>query len=202
MLVDIVVFEGADELDVIAPLEVFRRAQALGADIRARLCGQGEPSAVRGAFGVRLEPDATFVPGEAEVVLVPGGGWVARAEAGTWAEANRGEWPRLLAEAAGTGSVMAGVCTGVLLLAQAGVVGSRRAATHHDARQDLADMGVTVVPHRVVDDGDLVTSGGVTSGIDLALWLLCRYFGESLASVVADGLEYSWTWPVRAESQV
>jgi transcriptional regulator GlxA family with amidase domain len=88
---------------------------------------------------------------------------------------------------------MAGVCTGVLLLAHAGVIGARRATTHHDARADLAALGATVIAQRVVDEGTVVTSGGVTSGIDLALFLTARYFGESVAGVIAEGLEYPWS---------
>ena len=77
-----------------------------------------------------------------------------------------------------------------MLLAHAGVVGSRRAATHHNARTDLAALGATVVTDRVVDDGDLVTSGGVTSGIDLALWLVERFAGTVYADQVAEAMEY------------
>jgi transcriptional regulator GlxA family with amidase domain len=181
LLVDLIVFDGVDELDVIGPLEVFRRAAAVGAEVAVRICSREHVEWVSGAFGVNFKPDATFVPGAADVVVVPGGGWVARDEIGAWAEVRRGDWLPLLAEAARDGSVMAGVCTGAMLLAHAGVIGTRRATTHHDAQGDLAD------------EGSVVTSGGVTSGIDLGLWLVSRYFGESLAEVVADGLEYPWT---------
>lgn len=201
MLVDIVVFEGVDELDVVGPLEVLRRAEALGADVRSRLCSQGVVDCVGGAFGLFFLPDAEFVPGEADVVVVPGGGWVARSEYGAWAEVKRGDWPKLLAEAFRAGSVMAGVCTGSMLLAHAGAIGARRATTHHDAHADLAALGATVVHQRVVDEGHVVTSGGVTSGLDLALWLICRYYGEDLTKVIAEGLEYDWTWPVRREAE-
>jgi transcriptional regulator GlxA family with amidase domain len=92
---------------------------------------------------------------------------------------------------------MAGVCTGTLLLAHAGVVGDRRAATHHDARADLAGLGVHVVDDWVVDEGSLVTSGGVTSGIDLALWLVERWFGAPRAGGIAAALEYPRFAPAR-----
>ncbi len=192
MLVDVVVFDGVDELDVVGPLEVLRRATAIGADVQARLCSRTPVPWVSGSFGMRFQPDGEFKPGEAEVVVVPGGGWVARPDAGAWAEVRRGYWLALLSEAAGAGSVMAGVCTGAMLLAHAGVIGSRRATTHHDARADLAALGATVVAQRVVDEGMVVTCGGVTSGIDLALHLSSRYFGESVAGLIAEGLEYPW----------
>lgn len=193
MLVDVIVFDGVDELDVIGPLEVFRRAAAVGAEVSVRICSREPVEWVSGAFGVSFKPDEVFVPGAADVVVVPGGGWVAKAETGAWAEVKRGDWLALLAEAAREGSVMAGVCTGAMLLAHAGVIGARRATTHHDAHDDLALLGANVMAERVVDEGPVVTSGGVTSGIDLGLWLIARYFGDSLAEVVADGLEYPWT---------
>jgi transcriptional regulator GlxA family with amidase domain len=85
---------------------------------------------------------------------------------------------------------MAGVCTGTMLLAHAGVVGGRRAGTHHTAWQDLAATGIRLVTDRVVDDGDLVTSGGVTSGLDLALWLVEREFETDLADRITTRMEY------------
>jgi transcriptional regulator GlxA family with amidase domain len=202
VIFDIVLFEGADELDVVGPLEVLRRAASLGADLSARLCSAPGSGAVRGAFGLLFQPDREYVPGEADVVVVPGGGWVARGEVGAWAEVKRGEWPRLLSEAASAGSVVAGVCTGAMLLAHAGLFRGRRAATHHDAQADLAALGVDVVSERVVDEGTVLTSGGVTSGIDLALWLVSRHFGESLAGIVADCLEYGWTAPGQTRAEV
>jgi transcriptional regulator GlxA family with amidase domain len=192
VVIDVVVFDGVDELDVVGPVEVFRRAAAIGADVGARLCSRTPVDWVSGSFGMRFQPDREFKPGDADVVVVPGGGWVARSDAGAWAEVRRGLWLPLLSEAAGSGSVMAGVCTGALLLAHAGVIGARRATTHHDARADLAALGATVVAQRVVDEGTVVTSGGVTSGIDLALFLTSRYFGEGVAGVIAEGLEYPW----------
>ncbi|HTV11513.1 MAG TPA: DJ-1/PfpI family protein [Acidimicrobiales bacterium] len=200
MLFDIAVFDGVDELDVVGPLEVLRRAGALGAGVECRLVGRDEMTSAQGAFGLTFQPQRAFEPGEATVVVVPGGGWVARSAAGVWAEVNRGQWPRLLAEASRAGSVMAGVCTGSLLLAHAGVIGTRRATTHHDALADLAALGVSAVRERVVDEGDLITSGGVTSGIDLGLWLLSRYFGEDLTALVAEALEYNWSAPAASAS--
>jgi len=195
VIFDVAVFDGVDDLDVVGPVEVLRRAAALGAPVEVRLCTAGPAERVTCAFGVQLQPDGDFVPGSAEVVVVPGGGWVTRSEVGAWAEVKRGEWPRLLAEAARCGAVVAGVCTGALLLAHAGVLDGHRATTHHDAQADLAALSVEVVAQRVADEGKVVTSGGVTSGIDLALWLVARFFGASLASVVADGLEYPWSVP-------
>lgn len=195
MLVDIVVYDGLDELDALGPLEVLRSAAALGEAVTVRLVTPAEQHEVRGAFGLRFAPDGRWVPGDADVTIVPGGGWAARADVGAWGEYRRETLLRLIADAAGGSRVMAGVCTGTMLLAHAGVVGTRRAATHHAARAELAATGADVVPERVVDEGDLVTSGGVTAGIDLALWLLARECSPECAAKVATRMEYAWEPP-------
>jgi transcriptional regulator GlxA family with amidase domain len=189
MLIDLVVYDGVDELDVVGPLEVLRRAGQAGADFEVRLVVREPVEEVTGAVGLRFRPDAVF-EANAEIVVVPGGGWAAHAERGAWREAQQGDLVRMLAGAARQGVIMAGVCTGTMLLAHAGIVGSRRASTHHSARADLAALGATVLDDRVVDDGDLVTSGGVTSGIDLGCWLVERFASRDLADAIADALEY------------
>jgi uncharacterized protein (DUF427 family)/putative intracellular protease/amidase len=189
--IDIVVFDGVDELDAVGPLEVLRSAARAGADLDARLVCLREPLDVRGAHGLRLQADSVYTPG-ADVLVVPGGGWLARSEAGAWGEAERGEWLPLLRAAADAGVVMAGVCTGVMLLARAGVVGERPATTHRGAWADLGEAGARVLDERVVDDGNLVTAGGVTSGIDLALGLVERFAGREFAEREATRLEYPW----------
>lgn len=195
--IDIVVYDGLDEMDALGPLEVLRSAEAAGADVTARLVSRVPSGQVTGAFGLRFCPDATYEPG-ADVLLVPGGGWAARAERGAWAEVREGSWLPLLADAARQVRIMAGVCTGTMLLAHAGVVGTRRASTHHTALADLADTGADVVDERVVDDGNLITSGGVTAGIDLALWLVERFTDQQFADGLARRMEYQRVRPVEA----
>jgi transcriptional regulator GlxA family with amidase domain len=86
--------------------------------------------------------------------------------------------------------VVATVCTGAMLATAAGLTRGRPAVTHHGAIEDLRTAGAEVIEARVVDDGDLVTAGGVTSGIDMALWLVERHFGAELATAVAAEIEH------------
>jgi transcriptional regulator GlxA family with amidase domain len=195
MLIDIVVYDGLDEMDALGPMEVLRSASP-HADLSVRLVTRTAQDVVTGACGLRFLPDAVFEAGAADVLIVPGGGWATRAARGAWGEVERGDWLPLLKQAQSTTGILAGVCTGTMLLAHAGVVGTRRASTHHNAWDDLAATGATVVKERVVDDGELVTSGGVTSGIDLALWLLEREFSPDLADRVATRMEYPRQRPV------
>jgi len=77
-----------------------------------------------------------------------------------------------------------------MLLAAAGLVRGRRAITHHTAIADLAAAGATIVNERVVDDGDLVTSGGVTSGLDFGLHLIGRLLGDDARTKASERAEY------------
>jgi uncharacterized protein (DUF427 family)/putative intracellular protease/amidase len=190
--IDIVLFDGVDELDAVGPLEVLRGAAASGADLSVRLVTRTEPLDVTGHHGLRLRADAVYEPG-ADVLLVPGGGWIARAEAGAWAEAERGDWLPLIRAASESGVLLAGVCSGVMLLARAGVIGARPATTHAAVRAELEAAGVTVADQRVVDAGGLLTAGGVTSGIDLGLRLVERLAGREAAVAQATRLEYPWS---------
>ena len=190
MRVDIVLYDGVDELDFVGPMEVLRAAGRAGCDIEVRLRSRFETTVVTGSFGLRIIPDGVFEPGSADVVIVPGGGWATRDVIGTWGEVERGEWLPLLREAAESGSTMVSVCTGAMLLAHAGIIGARRATTHAAARDDLITTGATFVEARVVDDGDLVTGAGVTSGLDIGLHLVQRFFGDDAAARASLRMEY------------
>jgi len=83
------------------------------------------------------------------------------------------------------------VCTGAMALAAAGLLDGRAAVTHRDALEDLRRTKALVIEARVVDDGDILTCGGVTSSIDLALWLVERQWGTELADKISRSLEYT-----------
>src|SRR5205807_7743464 len=107
--------------------------------------------------------------GRPDMVVIPGGGWGNRAERGAWAEAQRGEIPRLLNQLHGQGTTMATVCTGGMPAATAGLTKGRPAITPRSALDDLRASGDQVIEARVVDSDDLIMAGGGTPAIDLAL---------------------------------
>lgn len=189
MEVAVLIFEGFDELDAIGPYEVLRNA-SLGADLRVRLLTLEPADEVTGSHGLRVRPDGALDGTSVDLVVVPGGGWNDRAEKGAWGEAQRGALPEVVARLHESGATVASVCTGGMLLASAGLLRDRPATTHHRALDELRESGAEVVDARVVDDGDLVTAGGVTSGIDLALWLVEREWGADLAKKIEAEMEY------------
>ena len=187
--IEVILFDGFDELDALGPYEVFRTAQENGADIHAELVGAHGAATITASHGARFIVDRG-PSGASDMVVVPGGGWNTRDGTGAWSEAQRGDLPERIAEIHRGGTTVASVCTGAMLLAAAGITTGRPATTHHVAIDDLRASGAVIVDARVVDDGDVITAGGVTSGLDLALLIVERQAGREIADGVAREIEY------------
>lgn len=192
--VAVIAYEGFDELDAIGPYEVLENAAALGAGFDVALCTLEPTSAVTASHGLTVEPDGVLGDSdgtldEPDLLVVPGGGWNDRAERGAWAEA-QGDLPAELVRRHRDGATLASVCTGGMILATAGLLDGRPATTHRGALDALPEYGAEVVEARVVDDGDVLTAGGVTSGLDLALWLTERFAGTDIAAAVSREMEH------------
>jgi putative intracellular protease/amidase len=191
MRIDILLYPGADELDVVAPYEVLKNAAGCGADFAVRFVALSGPGEFVAAHGARLWAEAAIdAASRPDVLVVPGGGWSNRAPQGVRPEMERGDIPRLLARLHEAGVVLAAVCTGTLLFAAGGFLRGVPAAVHHGALDYLATTGACLVQARVVDAGTLITSGAVTSGLDMALWLVERYASPSIACAVEVMMEY------------
>ena len=187
---DVLVFDGFDDLDAVAPLEILTAAGFPTRLVRPA----GHPVTVRSAHGLLLNVELSL--GEAPaLVVVPGGGW-RDGNGGVRTQAT-GPLAARLAELHAAGTVLAAVCTGAMLLAAAGVMTGRRAVTNRIALADLAEAGAEVrADARVVDDGDIVTCGGPSAGLDLCIHLVGRFLGEDAAREAADRLEYTPGGPV------
>jgi len=181
--VSVLVYDGFDELDAIAPYEVFANA---GLD--ARIVSPHGASVVEASHGLRVETDTDH--DRPDLLLAPGGGWNDRDQPGAWTEYEDGTIPQYLADAHENGATVAGVCTGGMLLAEAGLLQDRPATTHHTATDDLQATGARIADARVVDCGDVLTAGGVTSGLDLAFQLIETIRGRDTADEVKTEMEY------------
>jgi transcriptional regulator GlxA family with amidase domain len=190
----VLVFEGFESLDAFGPFEVLSAGATRGPGFDVSLVTARSVETVTSANGAVVVPEGTVEDIDPDLLVVPGGGWNTRADTGAWAEAERGTIPDLLAERAAE-MTLAGVCTGGMLLARAGLLDDRPAVTHAGAIEELRET-TDVVDARVVDAGDVLTAGGVTSGIDLALHVLEREYGTDLATAVAEYLEYERRGPV------
>ncbi|WP_328990192.1 DJ-1/PfpI family protein [Kribbella sp. NBC_01245] len=189
MRIEIVVFDGVDEMDVMGPFEVWGSA-ARRERLEVTIVGLNGPVEVTGMNGLQFRATDGLGNTDPDAVFVPGGGWGSRAEKGAWAEAQRGELPARLAEMAPDLNWIGSVCTGSMLLAAAGLTKGRAATTHHSVWEEFRETGADLKQNRVVDDGNLITAGGITSGIDLAFWIVERELGADLASDIAAAMEY------------
>ena len=197
MRIEVLVYPGFDELDAIAPFEVFQQARKRGAPFSTRVVSLEGPGEVRAANGLWVRAEVRLATeGRPDLLIVPGGGWGARSPQGAWAEAQRPETPAAIRAQHGDGAILAAVCTGVMLLGAAGLLYGRPATTHHVALPELRAQGALLTDARVVDDGDIITAGGVTSGLDLGLWLVERFASAEIARQVAITLEYQRRGPV------
>jgi transcriptional regulator GlxA family with amidase domain len=180
------VFPGAEELDLAGPWEALTLARDYGENGLELFTVALTRDPIRLRGGLRVVPDYAFSSEPpADLIVVPGG-------PGTRDEAAARPVTAWLAARRET-PLVASVCTGALLLAGAGLLDGRRATTHHRWLDLLAERHPeveVVAGSRVVDDGSVVTAGGVTSGIDLGLYLVGRLFGEELSAEVASVMEY------------
>jgi transcriptional regulator GlxA family with amidase domain len=185
MRTDILIFDGFDELDAFAPYEVLT-----GAGFDVALVTHTATDRIATARGAIVVPDRQLSD-RPELLVVPGGGWTRRSPKGAWAEVQRGVLPPVIAERHAAGARIASVCTGAFLVAAGGLLEGRPAITHWKAVDELEAMGVRVIRDaRVVDDGDVISSGGVTSGLDLALWIVEQEKGREAADDIAAEIEY------------
>lgn len=180
--VAILLFDGVQIIDFAAPYEVFGQARFGVYTVSA----DGKP--VTTAMGLRVTPDHAFADAPpADVLLVPGGDVDAAAQdAATLA---------FVRERAGGADHVLSVCTGAQILAATGLLDGKRATTFHLAFDGLAQAypAVEVVRDaRWVDSGRIVTSAGLSSGIDAALHIVASIRGEDAARSTALHLEYDW----------
>ena len=177
------------QLDFTAPLEVLARLP--GAAVRLASVAGGELGASGGLTFAHLERlDAVR---ECALLCVPGGFGTAQAMAD---EAYLGHVARLAAQS----HYVTSVCTGSLVLGAAGLLKGKRAATHWAWRDLLVPFGATPDPGRVVRDGNVITGGGVTAGIDFALDVVAELAGAETAQAIQLQIEYAPAPPFNAGS--
>jgi transcriptional regulator GlxA family with amidase domain len=186
--VAILVFDDVEVLDFAGPFEVFAVADELHGHTVFHTCTLAlQPGTVRARNGLKLVPDYTLenCP-PPHVLVVPGG-------AGTRPLLHMPallEWIRTKARSA---EVVLSVCTGALVLARAGLLDGLEATTHHECLAELRQCGPAVRVRddvRFTDNGKVLTSAGISAGIDCALHVVARLLGEANADATARYMEY------------
>lgn len=193
--VGIFLFADVEVLDFAGPYEVFTTA--------SRVFGRSQPSLpppfevrtvaqtgspVRARAGLLVVPDHSLTDHPPlDLLLIPGGVVTAELE--------RPEVIAWIAKASAAASLTASVCTGAFLLARAGLLDGRRVTTHWEDIDDLRAMfpSLDVLDGpRWVDEGDIVTSAGISAGIDMSLHLVERFAGRELALRTARQMDVDW----------
>jgi len=194
--VGIVIFDNVEVLDACGPFEVFSVTRPLDAkDDEARLFSVltiAETSrTVTCIGGLRIEPQATFSDHPPlDLLIIPGGHGARHVQQYNpvlldWLAAQQ---PQV--------EILASVCTGAFVLAQGGILNGRRATTHWariDTLREQFPQVQVLSDVRYIDDGAVLTSAGISAGIDMSLHLVARLHGIEVATQTARRMEYDWT---------
>ena len=191
--VGILVFDEVEVLDFAGPFEVFSTAARLEvrsgreAPFHVSIVAK-VPGLVRARGGLRVEPDFAFEQHPMmDVLIVPGGDVSGQLQ--------DDETLRWIARTAPLARVTASVCTGAFLLAAARLLQGRRATTHWEDAGELQRMYAETrveTGRRWIDEDAIVTSAGVSAGLDMSLHLVGRLAGSQLAAATARQMDYAW----------
>lgn len=183
----LLIFPHVQQLDMTGPYEVFSAVR--GAEVHLIW---KDRAPVTSSTGLVLTPTATFddCP-PLDVLCVPGGAGVnPLMEDAVVLDFLRRRAPEV--------RYLTSVCTGSLVLGAAGLIDGRKATSHWNARDLLAPLGAVPTPGRIVQDGNLITAGGVTSGIDFGLAVVAELFGREEAESIQLAMEYAPAPPFQA----
>ncbi|HDR7914963.1 TPA: DJ-1/PfpI family protein [Bacillus wiedmannii] len=191
MKIQIVLFDGFGELVSFAPFEVLKRAIEEGAPFTVELVSSERKQEVITSFGVTITlHDFLRMDNRPDLLIVPGGGWNHKAKHGARKQADLGTLTKMIGEMHNEGTIVAGVCTGGMLLAASGILNGKKAAMHHLAQSEISEYGAELLPYRIVNQGNVITARGVTSGVDLGLWITERFASPKIAAAVENRMEY------------
>ncbi|KVM94968.1 DJ-1/PfpI family protein [Burkholderia diffusa] len=187
--IGLLVFPGVQQLDLTGPHDVLASLP----DATVHLVWKSRDT-VASSSGLALAPTCTFddCP-PLDVICVPGGIGINDLLLDT-------ETIAFVQQRAAAARYVTSVCTGALLLGVAGLLRGRRATTHWAFHSLLAPLGAVPVRERVVRDGNLITGGGVTAGIDFALTIAAELVGDEEAQSIQLALEYAPAPPFDAGS--
>jgi transcriptional regulator GlxA family with amidase domain len=193
--VGILLFNGVEELDFVGPLEVFAMAMQQEGRGKVHLIAE-KRDLIACAKGMRVMPDHGIDDHPPlDVLLVPGG-------LATREEVKNERVLGWIAKTAPSCKWVTSVCTGSMLLLASGVAKGRRVTTHWGALDLLRDLGAGEVVDgpRFVRDGNVVTSAGVSAGIDMSLWLVGQIFGVPHARTTQRLMQYDPAPPYTADA--
>ncbi len=188
--VAILIFPDVEVLDFAGPFEVFAVTDELNeGKLFHTFTVAATPGSIRARNGLKIVPDHTLESAPApHLLVVPGG-------AGTRPLLRQPTVLEWVSQRARHAEAVASVCTGALVLAAAGLLSGLRATTHYENFAELAALAPDTEIDRVrrfTDNGRVLTSAGISAGIDLSLHLVARLHGAAIAEQTARYMEYHW----------
>lgn len=205
--VGIVVFDDVEVLDACGPFEVFSVTRALGptgeetaTPLFQPLMIAQEARTISCVGGLQIVPQAPFADHPPlDILLIPGGHGARHVQQYNpvlldWMEAQQSQV-----------EILASVCTGAFVLAQRGLLDGRRATTHWTRIETFRTQfpNVTVLSDvRYVDEGTILTSAGISAGIDMSLHIVARLHGNEVAAATARRMEYEWAGSIPSEEGI
>jgi len=176
----ILLFDNFTALDIVGPYEVLNKLS----ESKIFLAGIDEKKDYKDMHGFEISADCSIDEiSQAEILLIPGGAGIdsllTHKKVIDWIQSmdSLTEWT-------------VSVCTGSLLLAEAGLLNGKRCTTHWRRKDQLRNYNVSVTADRYVHDGKYITSAGVSAGIDMALYLVSKISGDQTAKMIQLAIEY------------
>jgi transcriptional regulator GlxA family with amidase domain len=189
MEIAVLIFDNVNALDVVGPCEVLSKIPNTVIKYASK-----EPGPKQTDIGIKLIADYSLEDiSKPDILLIPGG-------LGVKTITEDREVLDWIIDKHKTSTWTASVCTGAMLLGHAGILNGLKATTHWTHLQKLADFGAIPQKKRVVIDGKVITSAGVSAGIDMALTLASLIAGETAAKAIQLAIEYDPAPPFNAGS--
>lgn len=189
--VAILIFDEIEVLDFAGPFEVFNVTSEMNDSTPFNVYTVAETSApvkTRGKLSINPNYSIYSMP-KPDILIVPGGRGsrllLKKPHVIEWLQAQHEVTEHLLS-----------VCTGSLVLGKAGLLDGLSATTHHDAFDELRALvpdTTTIVDNRYVDNGKIMTAGGISAGIDMSLYVIRKLLGDEVLKVTLAEMEYHWT---------
>ena len=185
LTVGVLLFPQVEELDFVGPFEILSYINKIRPESTKVLLIAESAEPVKAFNGMKIIPDVTMANcPQLDILVAPGG-------KGRYAAMKNTAIKEFIQQQAQKAKYITSVCTGAFLLAEAGLLKNKKATTYHTALAELAAYSVDVLPQKVVRENNIITAAGVSSGIELGLYLLKEEFGAAVAQEVADKIEYA-----------
>ncbi|MGE4589659.1 MAG: DJ-1/PfpI family protein [Acidaminococcaceae bacterium] len=185
LTVGILLFPQVEELDFVGPFEILSYINKIRPESTKVMLIAETAEPVEAFNGMKIIPDVTIANcPQLDILVAPGG-------KGRYAAMKNTAIKEFIQQQAQKAKYITSVCTGAFLLAEAGLLKNKKATTYHTAFAELAAYSVEVLPQKVVRAGNIITAAGVSSGIELGLYILREEFGAAVAQEAADNIEYA-----------